>query len=202
MNLPADFAGPDMRTLFALFAPADDLPEYEPVMPDEVPPPYHGLLVHEHHMTVTVEAHHGSLVDVRVLARRSDGDSYARKILLALQSNGRIVQFGIARVNLRYCSPAVRAEILAARTPLGRILIQHNVLRRIEPTAFLRVIPGPAMMEWFGLERRRPTYGRLAYIHCDEQPAIELLEIVAPEPEPGKVGVNTLGPMRKDVIEN
>ena len=91
------------------------------------------------------------------------------------------MQFGIARVNLCYCSPAVRAEILAARTPLGRILIQHNVLRRIEPTAFLRVIPGSAMMEWFELERSRPTYGRLAYIHCDGQPAIELLEIVAPE---------------------
>jgi chorismate-pyruvate lyase len=186
MNLPANFAGPDMRTLFAFFAPADDLPEVEFVAPDEVPHPYHGLLVHEHHMTVTVEAYHGSLVDVRVLARRHDGDSYARKILLALQSNDRIVQFGIARVNLRYCSPAVRTEILAARTPLGRILIQHDVLCRIEPTAFLQVIPGPTMMEWFGLERPRPTYGRLAYIHCDGQPAIELLEIVAPEPEAGK----------------
>jgi len=183
MNVPAKFAGPDMKTLFALFTPADDMPEYERVAAGEVPPPYYGLLVHEHHMTVTVEAHHGSLVDVRLLARRHDGDSYARKILLALQSNGRIVQFGIARVNLRYCTAAVRAEILAARTPLGRILVQHNILRRIEPTAFLRVFPGPAMMEWFGLKRTRPTYGRLAYIHCDGQPAIQLLEIVAPEPE-------------------
>jgi chorismate-pyruvate lyase len=185
MNLAAKFSGPDMRTLFALFAPVDDMPEYEFVAADEVPPPYHGLLVHEHHMTVTVEAHHGSLVDVRVLARRHEGESYVRKILLALQSDGRIVQFGIARVNFRYCSPAVRAEILAARTPLGRILIQHNVLRRIEPTAFLRVIPGPAMMEWFALRQPRPTYGRLAYIHCDGKPASELLEIVAPEPTPG-----------------
>ena len=185
MKHPANSVGPDLPTLFTLFGPADDMPEHEYVRPNEVPPPYQGLLVHEHHMTVTVEQYHGSLVDVRVLARRHDGDSYARKILLALQSTGRIVQFGIARVNLRYCSPAVRAEILAARTPLGRILIQHNVLRRIEPTAFLRIVPGPAMMEWFGVEQPQPTYGRLAYIHCDGQPAIELLEIVAPEPAPG-----------------
>jgi hypothetical protein len=186
MTPPASFSGPDLRALFALFPPADDLPDYAIVTPAEVPPPYHGLLVHEHHMTVTVEAHHGSLVDVRVLARRHDDHAYARKILLALQSTGRIVQFGIVRVHLRYCSPDVCSEILAARTPLGRILIQHNVLRRIEPTAFLRVMPGPAMMEWFGLQQPRPTYGRLAYIHCDGQPAIELLEIVAPQPEPGK----------------
>jgi chorismate-pyruvate lyase len=91
-----------------------------------------------------------------------------------------VVQYGIMRVNFRYCSDAVRTEILAARTPLGRILIEHDVLRRIEPTAFLRVVPGKALMKWFGLEQPRPTYGRLAYIHCDGQPAVELLEVVAP----------------------
>ena len=55
------------------------------------------------------------------------------------------------------------------------------MLRRIEPTAFLRIVPGPAMMAWFGLAEPTPTYGRLALIHCDDEPAIELLEIVAPE---------------------
>jgi chorismate-pyruvate lyase len=163
-----------------LFPPAD-FTEGELVPADEVPPPYHGLLVHEHHMTVTVEQHHGDLVDVRILARHQDADSYARKILLALQHSGRVVQFGIMRINFRYCSEAVRDEIVAGQTPLGRILIQHGVLRRIEPTAFLRVIPGPTMIQWFGLDRPRPTYGRLAYIHCDGKPAVELLEIVAPE---------------------
>jgi chorismate-pyruvate lyase len=133
-------------------------------------------------MTVTVEAHHGSLVDVRILAHRQDNDAYARKILLTLQSTGRVVQFGIMRVHLRYCSQEVRDEIVAGQTPLGRVLIQHNVLRWIQPTAFLRVIPSPAMMAWFGIDQPVPTYGRLALIHCDGQPAVELLEIVAPEP--------------------
>jgi hypothetical protein len=27
-----------------------------------------------------------------------------------------------------------------------------------------------------------PTYGRLAYIHCDDHPAVELLEVVVAEP--------------------
>jgi hypothetical protein len=181
MNPPASIVGPDVRHLYALFPPADDMPEYEMVPADEVPSPYRELLVHEHHMTVTVEKHHGSLVDVKVLRRRQDQGAYARKILLTLQSTGRVVQFGIMRVHLRYCSPEVRAEIIAGKTPLGRILIYHNVLRRIEPTAFLRVIPGRAMMEWFGLDRPKLTYGRLAIIHCDDQPAVELLEVVAPD---------------------
>jgi hypothetical protein len=180
MNLPANFAGPDLRTLYALFPPVDDPPEYEIVPADEVPPPYHGLLVHEHHMTVTLEDHHGDQVDVSILARNHQGESYARKILLALHGSGRVVQFGIMRIHLNYCGEDVRREIVAGQTPLGRILIEHDVLRRIEPTAFLRVIPGRAMMEWFGLTRPRPTYGRLAYIHCNGYPAVELLEIVAP----------------------
>jgi chorismate-pyruvate lyase len=181
MTYPAPTAGPDLRALYALFPPGDHEPEYEFVPPDEVPPPYHGLLVHEHHMTVTVEEFHGEAVDVRVLAKNRTGNSYARKILLVTQQTRRVVQFGIVRINFDYTSAAVRAAIEAEDTPLGRILIEHNVLRRIEPTGFVRVIPGKAMMEWFGLGRPQPTYGRLAYIHCDNQPAVELLEVVAPE---------------------
>ena len=181
MSYPTRITRPDPRTLYNLFPPADDMPEFELVPADEVPSPYRELLVHEHHMTVTVERHHGSLVDVRILERRQDNSAYARKILLARQSDGRVVQFGIMRVHLNYCSEAVRQEIVAGQTPLGRILIEHDVLRRIEPTAFLRVITSQAMMEWFGLDRPRLTYGRLAFIHCDDRSAVELLEIVAPE---------------------
>jgi hypothetical protein len=182
MNVPAS-SGPDLRSLFRLFPPArpEDIPEYEEVPADEVPPPYHGLLVHEHHMTVTVEAHHRALVDVHILERHHAGDWYARKILLALRGSGRVVQFGIMRIHLPDCSPEVRDEIVAGQTPLGRILIEHDVLRRIEPRAFLRVIPGKAMMDWFGLDRPWPTYGRLAVIHCNGRPAVDLLEVVAPE---------------------
>ena len=180
MKFPSQPTRPDLRSMLALFPPAD-FTKYDLVPGHEVPRPYRDLLVHEHHMTVTVEFHHGDLVDVRVLAWRLDEEAYARKILLELQSSGRVVQFGIVRVNLRFCSEDVRREILAGQTPFGRILIKHNVLRRIEPTAFLRVIPGPAMMKWFNLDRPLPTFGRLAYIHCDGQPAVELLEIVIPE---------------------
>jgi hypothetical protein len=180
MNAPLQTVRPDLASLFAPFPPADDFPDYTLVPPDEVPEPYRGLLVHDQHMTVTVEAFHGDLVDVRVLARRHLGDTYARKILLALQKTGRVVQFGIMRIDLGLCSLPVRAAIVEAQTPLGRILIEHDVLRRIEPTAFMRIHGGPAQLRWFGLQREQPLYGRLAFIHCDGRPAVELLEVVAP----------------------
>jgi hypothetical protein len=37
------------------------------------------------------------------------------------------------------------------------------------------------MMGWFGLNEPQITYGRLAMILTNRQPAVELLEIVAPE---------------------
>jgi hypothetical protein len=72
----------------------------------------------------------------------------------------------------------VCAEILGEKTPFGRVLINHNVMRRIEPIQFVRVEPGPRQLAWFGLKEPQELYGRLAYIHCDEQPAVELFEVV------------------------
>jgi hypothetical protein len=181
MKAPPRSIRPDLADLFAQFGRADDLADYEIIRGQHMPQPYRSLLVHEHHMTVTVEAHHGDLVDVRILARRHVGSTYSRKILLTLQQTGRIVQFGIVRIDLSQCSPPVHAAIVEGKTPVGRILIQNNVLRRIEPTAFLRIRGGPAQMAWFGLSEPQTLYGRLALIHCDGKPAVELVEIVAPE---------------------
>jgi hypothetical protein len=180
MSSTSSPTGPDLHTLLGLFPPADEVFEHEFVPGDEVPPPYNQLLVHEHHMTVTVEAYHGDLVNVRILNRRHKGDVYARKILLTLQGSGKVVQFGVARIHLNFCTPAVREEIIAGKKPLGRILIEHDVLRRIEPKAFLRVLPGPSLVKNFGLIRPVPTFGRLGIIHCDDFPAVEVLEIVIP----------------------
>jgi chorismate-pyruvate lyase len=169
--------------LFSLFSPSSYIARMEAVPADSVPAPYHQLLVHPHHMTVTVEAHYGELVDVRLLEKIQEGDTYARKILLVTQKTRHVVQFGLVRIHLQYCSATVGAEIVAGLTPLGRILIEHDVLRRIEPMLYLRVLPGPAMMEWFALTQREWTFGRQALIHCDGKPAIELLEILAPTGE-------------------
>jgi chorismate-pyruvate lyase len=132
-------------------------------------------------MTVTLESFHKSPVDVHILACYQEGDIYARKIILTTQSTGRIVLFGIVRMDLSKCSAPVREAIVAGNTPLGRVLIQHDVLRRIETVAYLRIQAGAKQMAWFGGGEPQPIYGRLALIHCDGRPAVELLEVVAPE---------------------
>jgi chorismate-pyruvate lyase len=146
----------------------------------EMPEPYRGLLAHTHHMTVTNEAYYGSRVDVRVLESGLDGEQYHRRIVLTLHGTDRIVQYGLVRINLGLLDADVRAEVLKQQTPLGRILIEHNVLRRIEPTAFLRVEPGPTLCGHMALPKPRTMYGRTGVIFCNDQPAIAVLELLAP----------------------
>jgi chorismate-pyruvate lyase len=158
-----------------------ELGTFEEVLAEAVPQPYRRLLAHHEHMTVAVEEHYGSPVDVEVLASQRTGDYYSRKIILHRQSDGRVVLFGIPRLNLRLVDDDVRREILGENKPLGRVLIEHNVLREVQLASLYRVAPGAELLRLFRLEEPLTTYGRTAFIYCDGYPAVELLEIVAPE---------------------
>ena len=146
----------------------------------DMPEPYRRLLAHTHHMTVTVEDFYGTRVDVRVLESGREGDQYRRRIVLTLHGTDRIIQYGLVRINLGLLDPAVQTAITEQKTPLGRILIEHNVLRRVEPTAFLRVEPGPILCRHIGLAKPVTLYGRTGVIFCNDQPAIAVLELLSP----------------------
>jgi chorismate-pyruvate lyase len=157
-----------------------ELGRFEKASAEAMPEAYRRLLVHNHHMTVTMEEFYGSPVNVRVLQAKREGSHYMRRILLGRQSDQQIVQFGNVRLNFDMLSPEVRGEIESQTAPLGRILIRHNVLREIELVAVWRVTPGPDLQQLFGITPQQITYGRTAIIHCDGEPAVELLEIAAP----------------------
>lgn len=172
----------DLETLVGLFyAQVDDLATFAPRHFSQLPPEYRRLLAHTGHMTVTVEDRHSSPVDVHVLQIHRTDTHYSRKILLKRQSDGRVVQFGIVRLALDTLEKPARDEILSERTPLGRVLIEHGVMRAVQLLGLWEVTCGPELAEHFGTEPGHTTYGRTALIYCNSEPAIELLEIVAPE---------------------
>jgi hypothetical protein len=171
---------PTLDHLYNLFPDSPDRPDAVEVSAGQVPQPYHRLLVHTHHMTVTVEQFYHTPVDVKVMACRRNGNEYSRKILLTGHPTGKVVQFGLVRIDLGVCPEPVRREIVEAKTPLGRVLIQHNMLRRIEPVAYLRVSLGAEMAAWFGVEEGATTFGRVGVIYTGDRPAVEVLEILAP----------------------
>jgi hypothetical protein len=173
----------ELDSLTQLFPNGDSIANHAEHIPSALTPePYKSLLVHSHHMTVTMESHHGCSVDVKVLEERLQDTDYCRKILLLKSGTDKVVQYGIVRLHLQFISPAVRDEIMAGQIPLGRVLINHNVLRQIDLGAILKISPGPQLQDCFNCGPDETVYGRLATIFCDERPAIDLLEISAPLP--------------------
>jgi hypothetical protein len=176
-----------MNPLDELRALTDLFPEPEPLFVSAIhipsattPEPYKTMLVHDHHMTVAMETYHRTSVDVDVLDRRLDGDLYVRKIVLYKHGTRIPVQFGLVRFNLQYVTEAVRQQILSEQIPLGRVLIEHNVLRHIDLGAILEITAGLPLARYLAMPVGGVTYGRMATIFCNRQPAVDLLEISAP----------------------
>lgn len=161
------------------FADGDGLGEFETVQPEAMPESYRQLLVHTDHMTTQLEAYHGGPMELGVLEYRHQDDIYTRKILLTLAGTDRVVEFGIVRLDLRHTPDAVREKIISRSVPLGAILIEHDLLRRIEPKWYLRFAGPYPQCEYFDSDAAAPVFGRIGLIHCDGKPAIELLEIVS-----------------------
>ena len=182
----------DIGDLYGLFGRR--APEAAVVPRAAVPRPQRDLLDHEDHMTVTLEAHHGDVVEVDVLDRVAYVGRYARRILLRRATGlGRarssrsaaVVMFGIVLIDFRFTTEAARREVLSETIPLGHVLIRHSRLRRISTHCLLEIEPDREMRRHFGLGDRGqckglPVHGRLATIFCDGRPAVELLEVVPP----------------------
>ena len=165
-----------LATLF--FSDLADVGRFEPSSVDNLPPQYRKLLAHNEHMTVALESFHKSPVSVAALAEWRDENSYARCSLLSRQSDGAVVQFGMMRIWLADLPAAAQEEIASKKSPLGRVLIEHNVLREVELITLWQIEPGSVLRQHLQVNGKTPLYGRSAQILVDERPTVQLLEIV------------------------
>lgn len=168
----------EMAALVQAFYPSvDAIGRITPVSHDDLPPVFRSLLAHDDHMTVTLEAHHDSLMSVQVQDEQSQEGVYARSSVLVRQTDASPVQFGIMRISLDGLPAVVRQQIEEHRAPLGRILIRNNLLREVELRALWRIEVGDVLREKLGFAAGAVTYGRSARILVEGSPAVELLEI-------------------------
>lgn len=176
---PTRQATPELKALANLFyLSLDELGTFVEVDTGEVPERARRLLWHDEHMTVTVEHMNESPVDVSVLNTHRTRTHYSRRIVLHRQSDQKPVLFGIVRLSLDLLPPRVREEIESQETPLGRILIQHNVLRHVRPLSLWKVQAGADLQQHLQVAADEICYGRTALIYCNSLPAVELLEVV------------------------
>jgi len=129
-----------LDTLLGLFYSTESRPgSFTEVAADSLPSLAAILLAHDHHMTVTLEQHHGCLVDVHVMESKVQGDHYTRKITLSRQSDDTVVMFGVVRMDRTVFAADVLEEIESRRTPLGRVLIENDVLRSVKLLSLYRI---------------------------------------------------------------
>ncbi len=132
----------------------------ELVGPRELPEPYRGLLAHTNDMTPTLEQYHGEKVELRVLKRHVDESSLHRHILLVGARTKRPVEYGAIRIWLESLDEQTRQDVLACRTPLGRILLSRGVAHRSCPGGFFKIEPTPLMLRLLEIEEAPWLYGR------------------------------------------
>lgn len=164
-----------LEELYGLFGEVP--PRHSPRQAVQLPEPQRSLLHHERHMTVTLERFHDVQVRLTVLQQVHRGDFYARKILLS-RPDDTVVQFGLMRIDLRRVNQTARAAILEGARPLGRILIEEEILRRISMHGLLELEATGELRDLAGCRESESLYGRLATILCNESPAVDLLEVV------------------------
>lgn len=190
--IPIDRKLSDLASLIAIFyAHERDLGGFTEVEPDEVPAADRRLLDHHSHMTVALEKYHASPLELRVIDVRENHPFYARKISLVRKSDGRAALFGLVRLDTRFLPGDALAAIRNQTEPLGHVLIRFDVLREVERLRLWRVSPGQELRDMFQLAPGQPLFGRTALIHCNSQPAIELLEIVQAIGDPLRHGARS-----------
>jgi chorismate-pyruvate lyase len=172
----------DLSALLQLFYPEQpgELASFEAVDGESLAASYRQLLEHDSHMTIAVEEFHDSPVDVQVQRTLQAGGKYSREILLVARGSGKVVQYGIVRLRPDRLQPHVWEEVQQGKTPLGQVLIRNDVFRQVELVALWKVTAGAVLAKLLAIPAGTTTYGRTARIFCDGDPAIELLEIVAP----------------------
>ena len=186
-----------MNSSLSLLYPLDEfyteaglaLPLVQRVEGLDVPEPCRQLLVHDRDMTPTLEAFHGERIHLRVLARRLDGDAYARQVVLTLNDSARAVEFGAIVIHLQHFPPAAREQVLEGRRPLGTILHDHRIAHQSRPLSFFRVTSDTLMNQALRLLEPQVLYGRRNVIwDAGENQLANIVEILPPPQEVAKDG--------------
>ena len=136
------------------------LPRIEVVAPEEVPPPYHHLLVHEGDMTLRLQQFHGQPIGLRVIEHEATAQCLKRTVVLVRQGDNRPVEFGSIRIPFAPFPPEAQREIAACQRPLGTILRGLHLGHYSRPIAFIRFWADEHVGQALNVAPDTPLYGR------------------------------------------
>lgn len=138
------------------------------------------MLDHDGHMTGLLQKYHGHSPLLEVLGLDRSADSYLREVLLKRAQDSAPLLYALLDARLSLLPPATTAELVAARQPLGQILMETATPRHIEVVGFVRAVPSPTFRQTIGTGQSL-LYGRFITIHIEARPAITVLELLLEE---------------------
>jgi hypothetical protein len=156
-----------------------ELPAIEQIDGEEVPPPFHQLLVHTNDMTPTLEKLYGERIYLNVISRQTRGDFYFREVILLTQRTRRPVEFGAIKINLAFFPSGARRLILEEQEPLGTILSDFKIPHSSRPKAFVRIQADGFIKGALQLSGDQVLYGRRNTLFDAQQRVLaEIVEVL------------------------
>ncbi len=157
------------------------LPAILPLKKEEVPAPYHQLLVHSNDMTPTLEGFYGEPMRIAVLNREREPGMYLREVILTSAHARRPVEYGAIRIWLDRLPEPARLRVLEERRPLGNILQTEQLPHLSWPQAFFQVNADAHMCRVMELHHPATLFGRRNLLLTgDRRLLAEVLEVLAP----------------------
>lgn len=157
------------------------IPPVEPLAGERLPEPDRSLLVHDQDMTSTLESFWNSVLRVRVLGMRRQGDRLNRQVVLVTDPGERVVEYGAIEIDLAAFDPSAREEIIACVLPLGAILKRHRIDYTCRPGAFFRVAADVITAKAFTIAEGQMLHGRHnLLLDASGRRLAEVVEILPP----------------------
>ena len=156
------------------------LPAIQFVDAQDVPEPYHSLLVHKQDMTSTLGQFHGDEIGLRVLSLEIRGNAYYREVMLLTKRSQRPVEYGAIKIDISAFPSQAQAAIATAVVPLGQLLKDYKIDYKSMPSGFLSIQCDDYIGELFNYPEKPLLFGRrntLYNINSDAKMA-EIVEIL------------------------
>lgn len=145
----------------------------------DMPEPYHSLLVHNRDMTGTLEAFYGAALKLRVLYAKQVGEQYLRRVLLETKTDETVVEYGGICIHLDTFDEAAKERILRGQEPLGGILTSANIPFTSAPDRFLAIDADEELCQLLGVSHAARLYGRTNVLRRPDGRALaEIVEIL------------------------
>lgn len=136
------------------------MPRFEAVQPEDMPEPYHHLLVHDADMTGRLTAFHGEALGLRVIEKSALRGMLVRRVVLCGLETNKEVEFGEILIHLNRFESDIRDLIEAGEIPLGGILVEHQVEFISSPSYYLKIVADDMIAECLATSAGTELYGR------------------------------------------